>query len=126
MQTLLLYPGAPKINHRYDCVQTAFGWNAYRMLRILLNCTMLASKTIHISLDLSNTTQELAIIKNLIDEICSSVLSALVVPIPGKFTAENNWDICGIRGFFLAGPLTIASETLRTIFTGPEEREKAD
>jgi hypothetical protein len=126
MQTLLLYPGAPQINHRYDCVQTAFGWNTYRMLRILLNCTILESKTIHPSLGLSNMALALDVIKSLVDEIRSSVLSSFIVPIPGKTAAENEWDICGIRGFFLTGPLTIASETLQTIFTGPEEEEKAD
>jgi hypothetical protein len=126
MQTLMLYPGAPNINYRYDCLQTAYGWNTYRMLRIRVNCTMLASKSIHSSLGLSNMSEAVDVIKMLVDEICSSVLSTFVVPIPGKSAAENEWDICGIRGFFLTGPLTIASETLRTVVIGAEAEEKAD
>lgn len=126
IQALMSFPGAPQVNHRYGCLQTAFGWNTYRMLRILLNRTILESKAIHPNLGLSSMLQSLDLIRHLAEEVISSVLSSFVVPIPGKVAAQNEWDICGIRGFFLTGPLTITSEALTEIVTGLEARLKAD
>lgn len=125
VQELMAFPGAPSINHQYHFLQTAFGWNTYRMVRIRLNTTMLASKTIHPSLGPSNIAQTLELIKSLVDEIRSSVLSSFVVPIPGKVGAQNEWDIAGIRGFMMTGALSIASSTLREVITGFEAEMEA-
>lgn len=125
VQEIMLFPGAPSINHQYHFLQTAFGWNTYRMMRIRLNTTMLASKTIHPSLGLSNMAQSRELLKSLVDEIRSSVLASFVVPIPGKVSAENEWDIAGIRGFMMTGALTIASCTLREVITGFEAEIEA-
>jgi hypothetical protein len=129
MLDLLDQPGCPPIMHYYDCLQNLYGWNLYRMVRILLNRAILNSVStfpfynLPIGLDLQTS---LLVIKKMADDICSSVLSALTVSIPGKPPAVSKQDICGFRVQGLAGALELVRVCLGANLENPESQLRAD
>jgi hypothetical protein len=116
MLELLNHPGCPPIMHDYDSLQNIYTWNLYRMVRILLNQAILNSVrifplyTLPMAMDLQTS---LLVIKKLVDDICSSVLSSFTVSIPGKPLAVLKQDICGFRVQGLVGALELARACLR-------------
>lgn len=61
------------------------------MLQILLNCTMLASNTVHISLGLSNATQELHLAQFFVSSPSSEHTNASNPPSTSRARTGNRW-----------------------------------
>jgi hypothetical protein len=128
---LLELPSSPAILHKYDSLPVAYGWNLYRMFRIVLNKTILAGIVLLPSLDMqirwhSRGSQRIFMIHQLVEDICSSVHAHLSVPIPGKSESLIGPDICGLRIFLLTSPLIVASSCLRAIPGNDSAQAQAD
>jgi hypothetical protein len=97
LRSLFAHDGAPTTMHRYDCLQTVFGWNMYRMLRILCNQILLTSGRNYPGLIHLNIPDMFGVVGKLAEDICASVLAHFITKIPGKPMAANELEICGFR-----------------------------
>jgi hypothetical protein len=128
---LLEQPGSPDVLHKYDSLPVVYGWNLYRMFRIVLNKMILANIVLLRGLDmqdrpLSSGSERLLAINQLVEDICSSVHAHLSVPIPGKTESLIGAEICGLRTFLLASPLMLASSCLRAKVGNYDAQARAD
>ena len=129
VKALLQHPGAPLVMHQYASLQTAYGWNLYRMLRILLNRSILSSRKMFPIYGDENSpdfAHPLFVIRELVNGIRSSVLSHFIVSISGKSVAASEQEICGMRGYFLLSPLMVASACLHAFPEYPDENLGAE
>jgi hypothetical protein len=125
LKNIVTNSGSPSIMHIYDTLQTAHGWNVYRVLRIMLNKAITSVQ----NYDSSNheiMPGSMVLMERLVNDICASVLSHFLVPIPGKPTATLEQEICGIRAHFLVSPLTAALTYLRSFPDRPLAKSRAE
>jgi hypothetical protein len=128
---LLEQPGSPDVLHTYDSLPVVYGWNLYRMFRIVLNKMILANIVVLPSLDMHNqppsrASERVLVINQLVEDICSSVHAHLSVPIPGKTESLIGSEICGLRTFLLASPLMLVSSCLRATVGNDDAQARAD
>jgi hypothetical protein len=114
--------GAPEMTYTYTDIATAYAWNLYRVVRIVVNGAI-ANLTQRVRstwpeeadsrhIDISPAS---SVLLSLSIEICCSTLFHYTVPIPGKPEILQVQDICGIRTFLLHIPMDTANICLQRI-----------
>ncbi|KAI9663871.1 MAG: hypothetical protein M1821_007361 [Bathelium mastoideum] len=123
---LVDFGGGPFVMHQYGSMFAVNTWNLYRATRVRLNgvilrLTQYLAELSSLVLDNSNPVSKETqigvqnVVRGLTDDICSSVIAVLSLPIPEKPAHESPHDICGARGYHLLWPLVTAKKYLGLI-----------
>ena len=133
-QDLVDLAGGPSVMHSYASYWAANAWNLYRASRIRLNGIIL--RLMQRLTTLSTTISEnsnpgsrehqaciQALMCSLVDDVCSSVIAVLTLPLPEKPAATSLRGVCGIRGYYSLWPL-ITSEKNLGLTSSPDAFER--
>jgi hypothetical protein len=109
-------PGAPHEVFTYEDIPTAYAWNLYRLIRIIIYGTILnLTRQIRnrwadvAKMRYTDLSPGRAICRSMVEDIRCSILFHYTVAIPGKPETLEAQDICGLRTFLLIIPLDTAN-----------------
>lgn len=136
LRPLFLRAGAPKTVHLCADIHQTHIWNFYRACRLTILRAMMAA----IKMASALTTDQASLVDyelmndfvvsrtiTLVDDVCSTIFSSLVVSIPGKTEPKSMSDIEGFRAFQMLWPSHAAGTCLRSMGQRcPGSAEKLD
>jgi hypothetical protein len=126
LRRLSQFPGAPSKIRIYNNLQLSYSGNLNRALRLAIHCAILrcSAASTEGSEATSTWEQSSTAVRNLFDQICSSVYSNFILPIPGRADAEEMQNVTGLRGFLLLLPFRVALKCARTLPVSPVPEEQ--
>lgn len=128
LRDLALLPGAPTRFHMYRNLPMIHVWNLNRVLRLAIHRSILRRRGPRIGGSdlLPPVDQSLVTIREIFDEVCSSVYSHFIVSVPGRNDVNDTQDIIGLRQFLLLIPINVALTSTKELPINPIPKERWD